>query len=29
MEQTISIEKHIQDVLANDPLFQEIQEIPA
>lgn len=29
MEQTISIEKHIQEVLANDPLFQVIQETPA
>ena len=29
MEQTISIEKRIQEVLANDPLFQVIQETPA
>ncbi|KOS66252.1 DNA primase [Lysinibacillus contaminans] len=29
MEQTISIEKRIQEVLENDPLFQVIQETPA
>ncbi|MCT6903967.1 MAG: hypothetical protein M3Z48_12060, partial [Lactobacillus sp.] len=29
MEQTISIEKRIQEVLANDPLFNVIQETPA
>ncbi|MFJ7953053.1 DNA primase [Lysinibacillus sp. NPDC096418] len=29
MEQTISIEKRIQEVLTNDPLFQVIQETPA
>jgi len=29
MEQTISIEKRIKEVLANDPLFQVIQETPA
>jgi hypothetical protein len=29
MEQTISIEKRIQEILANDPLFQVIQETPA
>lgn len=29
MEQTILIEKRIQEVLANDPLFQVIQETPA
>ena len=28
MEQTISIEKRIQEVLTNDPLFQVIQETP-
>ncbi|MGE7676350.1 hypothetical protein ACQKMV_22780 [Lysinibacillus sp. NPDC094403] len=29
MEQTISIETRIQEVLANNPLFQVIQETPA
>lgn len=28
MEQTISIEKRIQEVLVNDPLFQVIRETP-